>query len=137
MNMFLRIRLIALLSVVFFSACAGMGTTGQRYTGERLLLSNITLDQPAAIELARSAFDRQGIEVTGQHPQSGYLSGKLNRGSWINRVSYLVEVRLTIPGPDRVKVSATAIAGPEVAFTSELDGIVNDFIAEFESLLQP
>ena len=129
------IQVLAFILALLLSACAGTGSTGNQYSGERLFTVAASVDAVEAINRAKQAFQQQNIEVTGQNPQSGYLSGRLIKGSWINKLSYLVEVRLNVLQPGRIKVSTTATAGPEVAFTTDLDNIVNDFYVAYEPLI--
>jgi hypothetical protein len=95
---------------------------------ERTFEVQYAIDMQQATELAAQAF--LGIERTtlGQkNTATGFVSGKRMVGWWVNTQSYFYEMYITTPGDRSVKVHITTIAGPEVAFTDELDDLADDF----------
>ncbi len=117
------------------SACAGLATTGQKYVAERDFAGVDGMTIEAAVALADDVFSQQQIVATGRSAPSGYISGITYRGSGFNRISFTLMVDITRPGPERLRVKATSTAGPEVAFTTDLDDIAEDFVAGYARAL--
>jgi len=126
---------ILLLSILLVSGCAGMGTTGSKYMDQRTFQMGHDIDIQEATGMAIQAFQLMGVTLTKQNAAAGFLAGELKKGLWINRMTYFVEVHISTPGGNQVKAHATAIAGPEVAYTDELDNIIEDFYKAFEKSL--
>ena len=129
------IVLLSILSVLLLAGCAGMGTTGSKYMNERTFQVNRDINIQEATDMAALALQDMEVTVTEQSGASGFLAGKLVTGWWVNRMSFFVEVYISTPGKQQVKVHASAVAGPEVAFTDELDDIVEDFYEAYEKRL--
>ena len=128
-------RVFLVILVLLTSACAGLATTGQKYTAEGDFAAPSMMDKTAAIELAAEVFRQQEVVETGRSPSSGFISGITYRGYSINRISFLMMVDIDIPAPGSLHVKATSTAGPEVAFTTDLDDIAEDFVRAYGKAL--
>ncbi len=126
---------ILLLIILWIWGCAGMGTTGSKYMDQKTFQVGHDIDIQEATTMAIQALQLMGVTLTKQNAAAGFLAGELKKGSWINRVTYFVEVHILTPGGNLVKAHATAVAGPEIAYTDELDNIVEDFYQAFEKSL--
>ena len=124
-----------LLTLLLIWGCAGMGTTGSKYMDQRTFQTDHDISIQEATDIATKALQIMGVTLTKQNAAAGFLAGELKKGFWINRVTYFVEVHISSPGGGMVKAHATAVAGPEVAFTDDLDNIVEDFYKAFEKNL--
>jgi hypothetical protein len=124
-----------LLTLLLVWGCAGMGTTGSKYMDQRTFQTGHDISIQEATSIAVQALQIMGVTLTKQNAAAGFLTGELKKGFWINRVTYFVEVHISTPGGGMVKAHATAVAGPEVAYTDYLDNIVEDFYKEFEKNL--
>ena len=125
---------ILLLTLLLVWGCAGMGTTGSKYMDQRTFQIGRDIGIQKATSIAVQALQIMGVTLTKQNEAAGFLTGELKKGFWVNRQTYFVEVHISAPGGGMVKAHATAVAGPEVAFTDELDNIVEDFYKAFENL---
>lgn len=124
-----------LLTVALLHACAGMGTTGSKYMEERSynVYSDTSLEQ--ASQLAAEALQNMGMEITRENTAAGFLAAKKVFGFWVNKQTMFMEVHLSMPSSGTVKAHAISIAGPEIAFTDELDNYVRNFYKEYEKAL--
>ena len=129
-----RMTLVS-LAALFVCSCAGMGTTGSKYMDQKIfpVPQAMTLEE-ATIRGAQAVRDTGGL-VIKQTDSAGFISAKITKGWWINKLSYFLEVHLSMPEKGRLKAHASSVAGPEVAYTDELDSIVNDFYKAFEKAL--
>lgn len=126
---------LSVVSLLFFAGCAGMGTTGSKYMNEHVFHVNHDIEIEKATSLAVQALRDMEVQVTKQNTASGFVSGILTTGWWVNKETFFVEVYISTPGKREVKVHATSVAGPQTAFTNELDDIVDDFYAAYEKRL--
>jgi hypothetical protein len=124
-----------LLILLLVWGCAGMGTTGSKYMDQQTFQIDRDISIQEATAVAVQALQIMGVNLTKQNAAAGFLAGELIKGFWINRQTFFVEVHISTPGAGVVKAHATAVAGPEVAFTDELDNIVEDFYKAFEKNL--
>ena len=127
--------IVILLLALILGGCAGLATTGQKHTAEQDFSVAAAIDLPAAVELAARVFEQQMVIVTGSSPPSGYIAGITYRGRSINRISFTLMVDIRQPGPGMLRVKATSTAGPEVAFTTDLDDIAEDFVRAYGEAL--
>jgi len=124
-----------LMMAALLQACAGMGTTGSKYMEERSysICQDATLEQ--ASQLAVEALQNMGMEITRENAAAGFLAAKKVFGFWVNKQTMFMEIHLSMPSSGTVKAHAVSIAGPEIAFTDELDNYVRDFYKEYEETL--
>ena len=127
------IVLFAAASMAMLSSCAGVGMVGSKYMNERTFEVPHAIDMPQATELAAQAFLSIERTTLGQkNTATGFVAGKRMVGWWVNTQSFFYEIYITTPGERSVKVHITTIAGPEVAFTDELDDLAEDFYNAYE-----
>ena len=134
-NMKRKFSMLLLLTILLVWGCAGMGTTGSKFMDQQTFQIGRDISIQEATSVAVQALQIMGVTLTKQNAAAGFLAGELKKGFWINRVTYFVEVHISTPGGGMVKAHATAVAGPEVAFTDELDNIVEDFYKAFDKNL--
>ena len=131
----LSILLLSIVTLLLFTGCAGMGTTGSKYMNEHTFQVNQDINLEEATNLAAQALQDMEVNITEQNNASGFLAGVLTTGWWVNKETYFVELYLSTSGKQQVKVHASSIAGPQTAFTNELDDIVEDFYEAYEKRL--
>jgi hypothetical protein len=131
---------ICKLTTIFFAAlfaggCAGIGTTGSKYMDQKIFsVPQIMTLEEATLRGAKAIQDMGGL-VIKQTDSAGFLSAKITKGWWVNKISYFLEVHLSLAEKGKLKAHASSVAGPEVAYTDELDDLVNDFLKAFEKAL--
>lgn len=131
----LRLILLSILSMLLLSSCAGMGTTGSKYMNERIFHVNQDINIEKATNVAVQALQNMKVKVTQQNSASGFISGIYETGVWVNRETFFIELYISTLDKKQVRVHATTVAGPQTAFTNELDDIVEDFYKSFEKSL--
>ena len=131
----LKLILLSILSILLLSSCAGMGTTGSKYMNERIFNVNQDINIEKATNVAVQALQSMKVKVTEQNNASGFISGIYETGIWVNRETFFIELYISTPDKKQVRVHATTVAGPQTAFTNELDDIVDEFYVAFEKSL--
>lgn len=81
--------LLSIISRVLLTGCAGMGTTGSNYVHENTFKVNQDISLQEATDLAALALQDMEVAITEQNEASGFLSGRLEKGWWVNRMSFL------------------------------------------------
>ena len=130
-----NIMILTMFSVLLLTGCAGMGTTGSKYMNQRIFTTKHDIKIQKATEIAIQAFQDMEVVLSKKNMASGFISGVLTTGWWVNKETYFLEVYISIPDAKHVKIHATSTAGPQTAFTNELDDIVEDFYAAYKKNL--
>jgi len=121
--------------MLLLSSCAGMGTTGSKYMNERIFHVSKDINIEKATNVAVEALQSMKVKITQQNRASGFVSGIYETGIWVNRETFFIELYISTPDKKQIRVHATTVAGPQTAFTNELDDIVDDFYKAFENNL--
>ena len=129
------ILLLSIVSMLLLVGCAGMGTTGSKYMNEHTFQAKYDINIQEATDIAEQAFGVMEVRLMKKNAASGFLSGVLTTGFWVNKETFFIEVYISTPGKNQVKIHATTVAGPQTAFTNELDDIVENFYKAFEQKL--
>ena len=132
MTKYRNLSLVAwFVAVLLVSGCAGIATSGQQYNAEQVFAVDSAIDLQAASDLALEVCQQQEVTITGSSLSSGFISGLVYRGSGINRMSFFVDIYVGVPQPGQVRLKVTSTAGPEVAMTTDLDDIAEEFVRAY------
>jgi hypothetical protein len=123
------------ISVAVFALFLFAGCAGTRHTRTQEILPGYDLSVAEGVRIAAQAMQRLGFWVTKQNEAAGSLFGEKVRGRGIYKGTYYLQVHVGGNPGKPIKINATSIAGPEIAFTNELPGIVSDFYIAFEDIL--
>jgi len=124
-----------ILAVLFLCSCAGMGITGSKFMDQKIFSVPQAMTLEEATMRGAQAVRNTGGLVIKQTDNAGFVSAKIEKGWWVNKMSYFLEVHLSMAEKGKLKAHVSSVAGPEVAYTDELDDIVNDFYKAFEKAL--
>ncbi|MBW1982022.1 MAG: hypothetical protein JRJ12_12460 [Deltaproteobacteria bacterium] len=122
--------LIALLAVLLLARCAGM-----RHTDRQAVPGDYNVSVAESVKTAAQAMQRLGFWITKQNEAAGYLYGEKVETRWGAKGTYYLQVHIGRSPGGPIEVSATSIAGSDIAYTDELPGIVNDFYTAFNDIL--
>lgn len=119
---------ITLVQLMLFG-CAGM-----RHTKKQTMPAKYDVSVAEGTRIAAQAMQRTGFMITRQNDATGYLFGEKVKGAGIMRETFYLEVHIGKDVGSGLKVQATSIAGPEIAFTDELDDRVDEFFVAFSDI---
>lgn len=124
-----------MLAIMFFIVWIMTGCAGMKHTKTQMIPVQHDVSVAEAIRVAAQAMQGMGFWITKQNEAAGYLYGEKVKGQGINKATYYLQVHIGRNPGGPIGVEATSIAGPEIAFTDELPGIVNDFYTSFNDIL--
>ncbi|RLB96065.1 MAG: hypothetical protein DRH50_02300 [Deltaproteobacteria bacterium] len=124
-----------MLAIIFIAGCILAGCAGMRHTETQAIPGEYNVGVAESVRIAAQAMQRLGFWITVQNEAAGSLYGEKVKTQWGAKGTYYLQVHIGRNPGGPINVKATSIAGPEIAFTDELPGIVNDFYTAFNDIL--
>lgn len=128
-----------MLAVMFIAGfvLAGCATRGMKHTKVQTVPVKYDICVAEAVRIAAQAMHRVDFWVTKQNDAAGYLYGEMKKKDvlQVSTMTFYLEVHVGRDPAGGLNVSATSIAGPEVAFTTWLPNFVKDFYEAFDETL--
>jgi len=129
-------KVLAIMSISGF-VLAGCATTGMKHTKVQAVPGDYDICVAEGVRIAAQAMQRVDFWVTKQNDTAGYLYGEMKTKDAlrVGTMTFYLEVQVSRDPGGGLNVSATSIAGPEVAFTTWLPKFVKDFYKAFDEIL--
>ena len=117
--------------IILLSACAGMSSSKSTLIPPS---SSTGIPMARAVKMAGLVLEELGYGIKKQDPLKGYIFAEKKEKDFLSLdyMTYFMEVRLNRSQDGGLAVNARAIAGPEIAFTTDLPFMTRKFLNRFK-----